>query len=300
VRREQRELKKATGREKARKKSEGMRAIAGSEKRWEGEGERREEGRGRGRGTQGGGGCRGSSRSGSSLLLAHSFSVPGAGCPARGGSQLPLLPGDLKPLRLRGIGPRDWLAQARGAPRKQVDGWVGSAGTRSLGALWVHWVGVWVPVQGRGLCSVATNFPPAPWVLRGQVPALEGEFGEGQKVDGWACGSARGSMRDVESLGWARRASSGRSQDAAAAASPRAGEDPRVAVRVSGRRNLPALRESGVSRPRAILDVRDLRPAPRPSDPGPDAELRGRAQVPAEPKPSRCHAQRGLTLFFSS
>lgn len=113
----------------------------------------------------GGGGCRGSSRSGSSLLLAHSFSVPGAGCPARGGSQLPLLLGDLKP-ELWGIGPRDWLAQALGAPRKQVDGWVGSAGTRSLGALWVHWAGVWVPVQGRGLCSAATNFPPAPWVLR--------------------------------------------------------------------------------------------------------------------------------------
>lgn len=105
-------------------------------------------------------------------------------------------------------------------------------------------------------------------------------------------------MRDVESLRWARRASSGRSQDAAAAAPPRAGEDPRVAVRVSGRRILPALHESGVSRPRAILDVLDLRPAPRPSDPGRDAELRGRAQVPAEPKPSRCHAQRELTLFF--
>lgn len=132
----------------------------------------------------------------------------------------------------------------------------------------------------------------------GQVRALEGEFGEGQKVDGWACGSARGSMRGVESLSWARRASSGRSQDAAAAAPPRAGEDRRVAVRVSGRRDLPALRESGVSRPGAILNVPDLRPAPRPSDPGPDAELRGRAQVPAEPKPSRCHAQRGLTLFF--
>lgn len=77
------------------------------------------------------------------------------------------------------------------------------------------------------------------------------------------------------------------------------GEDPRVAVRVSGRRNLPALHESGVFRPRAILNVRDLPHAPRPSDPGPDAEQRGRAQVPAVPKPSRCHAQRGLTLFFS-
>lgn len=53
MRREQKELKKATGREKARKKSEGTSAIAGSERRWEGEGERREEGRGRGRGTQG-------------------------------------------------------------------------------------------------------------------------------------------------------------------------------------------------------------------------------------------------------
>lgn len=114
----------------------------------------------------GGGGCRGSSRSGSSLLLAHSFSVPGAGFPARGGSQLPLLPGDLKPLRLWGIGSCDWLAQALGAPWKQVNDWVGSAGTRSLGALWVHWAGVWVPVQGRGLCSAATNFPPAPWVRR--------------------------------------------------------------------------------------------------------------------------------------
>lgn len=46
-------------------------------------------------------------------------------------------------------------------------------------------------------------------------------------MDGWACGSARGSMRDVESLGWARRASSGRSQDAAAAAPPRAGGRPK-------------------------------------------------------------------------
>lgn len=78
------------------------------------------------------------------------------------------------------------------------------------------------------------------------------------------------------------------------------GEDPRVAVRVSGRRNLRALHESGVSRPRAILDVRDLRHAPRPSHPGPDAEQRGRAQVPAEPEPSRCHAQSGLTLSFFS
>lgn len=71
------------------------------------------------------------------------------------------------------------------------------------------------------------------------------------------------------------------------------GKDLRVAVPVSGRRNLSALHESGDSRPEAILEVRDVCSAPRPSDPGPDAELR----VPAEPKPSRCHAQRELTLF---
>lgn len=150
----------------------------------------------------GGGGCRGSSRSGSSLLLAHSLSVPGAGYPARGGSQLALLPGNLKPLRLRGRGPWDWLARALGTPRKQVDGWVGSTGTRSLGALWVHWAGVWVPIQGRRLCSFKTNFPPARWISRLLRPGP----GSGRRVwreagDGWACRSALGSVRDEESSG---------------------------------------------------------------------------------------------------
>lgn len=179
----------------------------------------REEGGGKREGPRdaGGGGCRGSSRSGSSLLLAHSFSVPGAGFPARGGSQLPLLPGDLKPLRLRGIGSCDWLAQALGAPWKQVNGWVGSTGTRSLGALWVHWAGVWVPVQGRGLCSAATNFPPAPWVRRLPWPGP----GSGKRVwrgaeGGWlSLGERPGvyARRGEPQLGQARvlRPQSGRS-----------------------------------------------------------------------------------------
>lgn len=301
MRREQRELKKTTGREKARKKNEGTRAIAGSERRWEGEGERREEGRGRGRGTQGvGAAVAAVAAAPASCLLTRSqcpepaarlgrFAAP---APAWGPEASPA-PG-YRTARLAGPSPGRateagrWLGGVRGDPK--------------LGALWVHRAGVWVPVQGRGLCSAATNFPPAPWVRRLPWPGP----GSGRRVwrgaeGGWLGLRERpgGSMRDVESLGWARRASSGRSQDAAAAAPPRAGEDPRVAVRVSGRRNLPALSESGVSRPRAVLDVRDLRPAPRPSEPGPDAELRGRAQVPAEPKPSRCHAQRGLTPFSS-
>lgn len=134
----------------------------------------------------GGGGCRGSSRSGSSLLLAHSFSVPGAGCPARGGSQLPLLPGDLKPLRLWEIGPRDWLAQALGAPRKQVDGWVGSAGTRASGRCGCIGPGCGFQSRGGGFAAPRLTFHQ----LRGspdcpdQVRALEGEFGEGTE-GGW-------------------------------------------------------------------------------------------------------------------
>lgn len=189
---------------KARKRSEQKHAIAWSE------GPKKEVGGGRAQGggkregprDAGGGGCRGSSRSGSSLQHAHSLSVPGAGYPAQGGSQLALLPENLKPLRLRGTGPWDWLARALGTPRKQVDGWVGSAGTRSLGALWVHWAGVLVPVQGRKLCSFKTNFPPARWISRLLWPGP----GSGRRVwreagDGWACWSALGSVRDEESSG---------------------------------------------------------------------------------------------------
>lgn len=77
---------------------------------------------------------------------------------------------------------------------------------------------------------------------------------------------------------------------------PRAGKDLRVVVRVSGRRNLPALHESGDSRPGATLDGPDLRPASHLPSPGRVAELWGGALVLAEPKPSLCHAQRGFTF----
>lgn len=249
----------------------------------------------------GGGGCRGSSRSGSSLLLAYSLSVPGAGYRARGGSQLPLLPGALKPLQLRGPGPCDWLARALGAPRKQVDVWVGSAGTRNLGALWLHWSRVWVAVQGRGLCSCKTNFPPAPWFARllRPGPALEGEFGEGQKVDGWVCRSVLGSVRVVESPGVGRarvlRLQSGRSGR-------------RLHVRGKRPDNRGAgVREKETASSAGIWGLltgshfrcAGIEPRTASSWPGNGHRALGRRAGPREPKPSLCHAQCGLTLFFS-
>lgn len=133
----------------------------------------------------------------------------------------------------------------------------------------------------------------------GQVRALEGEFGEGQKVGGWACGSARGSMREVENLGWARRASSGRSQDAAAAAPPRAGvrpkshgagvrkKEPASSARIWG---LPAQSHSKCAGPSPR--TASFRPGSRRRAAGPRAGPRG-AQAQPVPRATWTHS-----LFF--
>lgn len=140
---------------------------------------------------------------------------------------------------------------------------------------------------GGGLAAPRLTFRPVPRLPRpgpgcGRrvwLGAGGGWPGRRERPQVWA---RRGAPRPA----W--RASSGRSQDAAVAAPPRAGEDPGVAVRVSGG-GTPCPEPSrgcGTFSPHRVL----------PPSPGRGAGLRGRAQVPTEPKPSRRHARRGLTL----
>lgn len=94
---------------------------------------------------------------------------------------------------------------------------MGSAGTRSSEHCGCIGPGCGFQFRGGGFAAPRLTFRQ----LRGsagclgQVRALEGEFGEGQKVDGWACGSARGvyARRGEPRLGQARvlRPQSGRS-----------------------------------------------------------------------------------------